>query len=41
MLCAVRTEAALFIANSEDQTSAGESAQATVDLLLDRLLAAA
>ena len=36
MLCAVLTEAALFIAYSEDQRSAGETAQASVDLLLDR-----
>ncbi len=41
MLCAVLTEAALFIAYSEDQRGAGETAQASVDLLLDRLIAPA
>lgn len=38
MLCAVLTEAALFIAYAEDQRDAGETAQASVDLLLDRLV---
>lgn len=38
MLCAVLTEAALFIAYAEDQRGAGETAQAAVDLLLDRLV---
>ncbi len=38
MLCAVLTEAALFIAYASDQRSAGETAQASVDLLLDRLV---
>ncbi len=40
MLCAVLTEAALFIAYAEDQHGAGETAQASVDLLLDRLVGA-
>jgi AcrR family transcriptional regulator len=39
LLCAVLTEAALFIAYAEDQEHAGETAEAAVDLLLDRLLA--
>ncbi len=38
MLCAVLTEAALFVAYAEDQPSAGATAQASVDLLLDRLV---
>jgi AcrR family transcriptional regulator len=40
MLCAVLTEAALFVAYARDQVRAGETAQASVDLLLDRLLTA-
>jgi len=40
MLCAVLTEAALFVANASDQASAGRTAEASVDLLIDRLLAA-
>jgi len=39
MLCAVLTEAALFIANAEDQRSAGAAAEAAVATLLDRLVA--
>lgn len=38
MLCAVLTEAALFVAYAEDQRSAGEAAEASVELLLDRLV---
>ena len=37
MLCAVLTEAALFIAYAEEQASAGEAAEAAVETLLDRL----
>jgi AcrR family transcriptional regulator len=40
MLCAVLTEAALFIAYAEDQSGAGETAQAAVETLLDRLVGA-
>jgi AcrR family transcriptional regulator len=40
MLCAVLTEAALFVAYARDQASAGHIAEASVDLLIDRLLAA-
>ena len=36
-LCAVLTEAALYIAYATDQASAAETAEAGVDLLLDRL----
>jgi len=40
MLCAVLTEAALFVAYARDQASAAETAQRSVDLLLDRLVGA-
>jgi AcrR family transcriptional regulator len=40
MVCAVLTEAALFIAYAEDQAGAGATAEAAVETLLDRLVAA-
>jgi AcrR family transcriptional regulator len=40
MLCAVLTEAALFVAHATDQASASHTAEASVDLLIDRLLGA-
>jgi AcrR family transcriptional regulator len=38
MLCAVLTEAALFVANARDQASAGQAAEQAVETLLDRLV---
>ena len=39
MLCAVLTEAALFVANARDQASASQAAEQAVETLLDRLVA--
>jgi AcrR family transcriptional regulator len=40
MLCAVLTEAALFVAYARDQASAALTAEASVETLLDRLISA-